>query len=53
MDGKRWFKTGDIGEIHEDGVVKIIGNLFICFILFCTIITNCTLLHFYLPGNFL
>lgn len=28
-DGKRWFKTGDIGEVHHDGVLKIIGkNLF-------------------------
>lgn len=25
-DGKRWFKTGDIGEIHSDGVLKIIGE---------------------------
>lgn len=25
-DGKRWFKTGDICEVHEDGVVKIIGK---------------------------
>lgn len=25
-DGKRWFRTGDIAEIHEDGVVKIIGR---------------------------
>ena len=24
-DGKRWFRTGDICEIQEDGVVKIIG----------------------------
>lgn len=26
-DGKRWFRTGDICEVHEDGVVKIIGKL--------------------------
>lgn len=25
-DGKRWFKTGDIAEVHEDGVVRIIGK---------------------------
>lgn len=25
-DGKRWFKTGDIGEFHPDGVLKIIGK---------------------------
>lgn len=28
-DGKMWFKTGDIGEIHADGVLKIIGKLLI------------------------
>lgn len=26
-DGKRWFKTGDIGEVHDDGVVTIIGKI--------------------------
>lgn len=26
-DGKRWFRTGDIGEFHEDGVLTIIGKL--------------------------
>ncbi|CAH1104813.1 unnamed protein product [Psylliodes chrysocephalus] len=25
-DGKRWFRTGDIVEVHEDGVVKIIDR---------------------------
>lgn len=28
-DGKRWFKTGDIGEVHHDGVLKIIGRSYL------------------------
>lgn len=28
-NGTQWFKTGDICEVHEDGVVKIIGEYFL------------------------
>jgi long-chain acyl-CoA synthetase len=25
-NGTKWFRSGDIGEIHEDGSLKIIGK---------------------------
>lgn len=25
-DGRQWFRTGDIGEFHQDGSIKIIGK---------------------------
>ena len=34
--GQRWFCTGDIGEFHEDGVLKIIGQLLFHFF-FCSL----------------
>lgn len=31
-DGKRWFRTGDIGEMYPDGVLKIIGEKSVLYI---------------------
>ena len=25
-EGRRWFRTGDIGQFHEDGTIKIIDR---------------------------
>jgi len=42
-DGRRWFKTGDIGEMQTDGVLKIIGKLIrfnFCFLLILNYFTD-------------
>lgn len=26
VEGRRWFRSGDIGELHHDGCIKIIGR---------------------------
>lgn len=28
LDGKWWFKTGDIGQLESDGAIKIIGTYY-------------------------
>lgn len=51
-DGRRWFKTGDIGEMHPDGVLKIIGKFIDILFSHANIVLNHLLIFCSFPFNF-